>query len=142
MRGVIFIRRGTGKFHSSIRRICQLWCDSIACTISLGLKQPLAALAEQFANLTNDVWVADAHGVFHSLDGGVTWTKLSVTGSIWGSHPTSQWPEVYGATAGDQNIRIKEEDINETKKMQYGGDPVGCLGSMWLWWEQSNCQRH
>ena len=46
-----------------------------------------------------DVWVADAHSVFHSLDGGLTWTKLSVTGSIWGSHPTSQWPDVYGATA-------------------------------------------
>jgi xyloglucan-specific exo-beta-1,4-glucanase len=46
-----------------------------------------------------DVWVADGHSVFHSLDGGMTWTKLSVTGSIWGSHPTDQWPEVYGATA-------------------------------------------
>ncbi len=50
-------------------------------------------------NAEGDVWVADAHSVFHSLDGGATWTKLSVTGSIWGSHPSSEWPEVYGATA-------------------------------------------
>jgi len=33
-----------------------------------------------------------------------------------------------------------EKVINETKKMQYGGDLVGRLGSMWLWWEQSDCQ--
>ncbi|SFV00957.1 sialidase family protein [Pseudoduganella namucuonensis] len=50
-------------------------------------------------NAEGDVWVADAHNVFHSTDGGATWTKLGVTGSIWGSHPTSEWPEVYGATA-------------------------------------------
>ncbi len=50
-------------------------------------------------NAEGDVWLADAHSVFHSLDGGVTWTKLSVTGSIWGSHPTSEWPVVYGATS-------------------------------------------
>jgi xyloglucan-specific exo-beta-1,4-glucanase len=50
-------------------------------------------------NAEGDVWVADAHSVFHSPDGGATWTKLSATGSIWGSHPITQWPEVYGATA-------------------------------------------
>lgn len=50
-------------------------------------------------NAEGDVWVADGHSVFHSLDGGATWTKLNVTGSIWGSHPTTEWPEVYGATA-------------------------------------------
>jgi xyloglucan-specific exo-beta-1,4-glucanase len=46
-----------------------------------------------------DVWVADSHSVFHSPDGGASWTKLDVTGSIWGSHPVTEWPEVYGATA-------------------------------------------
>lgn len=46
-----------------------------------------------------DVWLADAHSIFHSTDGGVTWKKLEVTGSIWGSRPTTEWPEVYGATA-------------------------------------------
>ena len=50
-------------------------------------------------NAEGDVWLADAHSVFHSTDGGVTWKKLGVTGSIWGSHPTTEWPEVYGATA-------------------------------------------
>ncbi len=50
-------------------------------------------------NAEGDVWLADGHSIFHSLNGGVTWTKLNVTGSIWGSHPVTEWPEVYGATA-------------------------------------------
>jgi len=33
-------------------------------------------------NAEGDVWLADGHSVFHSLDGGATWTKLNVTGSI------------------------------------------------------------
>ncbi|WP_442882051.1 WD40/YVTN/BNR-like repeat-containing protein, partial [Devosia sp.] len=37
-------------------------------------------------NTEGDVWLADGHSVFHSLDGGATWTKLGVTESIWGTH--------------------------------------------------------
>lgn len=44
-----------------------------------------------------DVWVADGHSIYHSLDSGVTWTKLNVTSSIWGSG--TAYPEVYGATS-------------------------------------------
>ncbi|MEO5932397.1 MAG: dockerin, partial [Duganella sp.] len=51
------------------------------------------------ANAEGDVWLADSHSIFHSLDGGATWTKLSVTESIWGDHPTWSWPVVYGATS-------------------------------------------
>jgi len=50
-------------------------------------------------NAEGDVWVTDSHSIFHSLDGGATWTKLSVTASIWGDHPTWSWPVVYGATS-------------------------------------------
>jgi xyloglucan-specific exo-beta-1,4-glucanase len=50
-------------------------------------------------NAEGDVWVVDSHSVFHSLDGGATWTKLNVTASIWGDHPTWSWPVVYGATS-------------------------------------------
>jgi xyloglucan-specific exo-beta-1,4-glucanase len=50
-------------------------------------------------NAEGDVWLADGHSIFHSLNGGVSWTKLNVTASIWGSHPVTEWPEVYGATA-------------------------------------------
>jgi len=50
-------------------------------------------------NAEGDVWLTDSHSIFHSLDGGATWTKLSVTGSIWGDHPTWSWPVVYGATS-------------------------------------------
>ena len=51
------------------------------------------------ANAEGDVWLADSHSIFHSLDGGATWTKLSVTESIWGDNPTWSWPVVYGATS-------------------------------------------
>jgi xyloglucan-specific exo-beta-1,4-glucanase len=50
-------------------------------------------------NAEGDVWVADGHSIFHTLNGGATWTKLNVTASIWGSHPVTEWPEVYGATS-------------------------------------------
>jgi xyloglucan-specific exo-beta-1,4-glucanase len=50
-------------------------------------------------NADGDVWLTDSHSIYHSLDGGATWTKLSVTASIWGDHPTWSWPVVYGATS-------------------------------------------
>lgn len=50
-------------------------------------------------NAEGDVWLTDGHSVYHSLDSGVTWKKLTVTASIWGSRPTSQYPQVYGATS-------------------------------------------
>ncbi|HSX84160.1 MAG TPA: dockerin, partial [Cellvibrio sp.] len=67
----------------------------------------LGARAEFFNNASiavnpyaeGDVWVADGHSIYHSLDSGVTWTKLSATESIWETRPTSQWPDVYGATS-------------------------------------------
>jgi photosystem II stability/assembly factor-like uncharacterized protein len=34
-------------------------------------------------NAEGDVWVADSHSIFHSLDGGATWAKLNVMGSKW-----------------------------------------------------------
>ncbi len=44
-----------------------------------------------------DVWLVDGHSIYHSLDSGVTWTKLNVAASVWGSNTNS--PEVFGATS-------------------------------------------
>jgi hypothetical protein len=50
-------------------------------------------------NAEGEVWVADGHTIYHSTDAGATWKKLSVTASIWGGRPTTQYPDVYGASA-------------------------------------------
>ncbi|MEJ2419481.1 MAG: hypothetical protein P8Y45_21665 [Exilibacterium sp.] len=47
-------------------------------------------------NAEGDIWLVDGHSVFHSLDSGMTWTKLEVTASVYGSNP---WPDIYGATS-------------------------------------------
>jgi hypothetical protein len=47
-------------------------------------------------NAEGDVWLADGNAVYHSLDSGATWTKLTQFASITGSNP---WPDVQGATA-------------------------------------------
>jgi xyloglucan-specific exo-beta-1,4-glucanase len=47
-------------------------------------------------NAEGDVWLADGNTVYHSLDSGVTWTRLSNFASIKGSNA---WPDVQGATA-------------------------------------------
>jgi hypothetical protein len=46
-------------------------------------------------NAEGDLWLADGNAVYHSLDSGATWTKLSQFASITGSNP---WPDVQGAT--------------------------------------------
>jgi xyloglucan-specific exo-beta-1,4-glucanase len=46
-------------------------------------------------NAEGDLWLADGNAVYHSLDSGATWTKLSQFASIMGSNP---WPDVQGAT--------------------------------------------
>jgi hypothetical protein len=47
-------------------------------------------------NVEGDVWLADGNAVYHSVDAGATWTKLSTFASVWGSN---NWPDVQGATA-------------------------------------------
>jgi hypothetical protein len=44
-----------------------------------------------------DVWLADGNNLYHSVNGGVTWTKLTTMASVWGSNPTWQTPELFGA---------------------------------------------
>jgi len=46
-------------------------------------------------NAEGDLWLADGNAVYHSVDSGATWTKLSQFASIMGSNP---WPDVQGAT--------------------------------------------
>jgi len=50
-------------------------------------------------NAEGDVWLIDGHSMFHSLDSGVTWEKLTVTQSIWGDNDTWSYPEIYGASS-------------------------------------------
>jgi hypothetical protein len=47
-------------------------------------------------NAEGDIWLTDGNAVYHSLDSGATWTKLSNFASIWGGN---QWPSVQGASA-------------------------------------------
>jgi hypothetical protein len=47
-------------------------------------------------NVEGDVWLADGNALYHSVDAGATWTKLTTFASIWGSN---NWPDVQGATA-------------------------------------------
>jgi xyloglucan-specific exo-beta-1,4-glucanase len=47
-------------------------------------------------NAEGDVWLVDGHSIFHSLDSGVSWTKLDVTASVYG---INQWPDIYGASS-------------------------------------------
>lgn len=46
-----------------------------------------------------DVWLADGNSLYHSVDSGVTWTKLTTMDSVWGANPTWMYPELYGASA-------------------------------------------
>ena len=46
-------------------------------------------------NVEGDLWLADGNAVYHSVDSGTSWTKLSQFASIMGSNP---WPDVQGAT--------------------------------------------
>ena len=50
-------------------------------------------------NAEGDIWVADGRAVMHSLDGGVTWTRLSTFAPFWGANATWSYPEVWGATS-------------------------------------------
>jgi xyloglucan-specific exo-beta-1,4-glucanase len=49
-------------------------------------------------NVEGDLWLADGNAVYHSVDSGASWTKLSNFASIWGSHETWQWPDAQGAS--------------------------------------------
>jgi xyloglucan-specific exo-beta-1,4-glucanase len=49
-------------------------------------------------NVEGDLWLADGNTVYHSVDSGSTWTRLSHFASLWGSRETWQWPEVQGAS--------------------------------------------
>ena len=46
-------------------------------------------------NAEGDIWLADGNAVYHSLDSGATWTKLTNFASIRGSNP---YPDVQGAS--------------------------------------------
>ncbi|PIM50648.1 dockerin [Roseateles chitinivorans] len=47
-------------------------------------------------NAEGDIWMADGNAVYHSVDSGATWQKLSQFASVQGSNA---WPDVQGATA-------------------------------------------
>jgi xyloglucan-specific exo-beta-1,4-glucanase len=47
-------------------------------------------------NVEGDIWLADGHAVYHSLDSGATWKKLNNFASIFGTNP---WADVPGASA-------------------------------------------
>jgi len=49
-------------------------------------------------NAEGDLWLADGNAVYHSVDSGANWTKLSTFASVWGSRDPGQWPEVQGAS--------------------------------------------
>jgi xyloglucan-specific exo-beta-1,4-glucanase len=49
-------------------------------------------------NVEGDLWLADGNAVYHSVDSGANWTKLSNFASVWGSRDPGQWPEVQGAS--------------------------------------------
>jgi xyloglucan-specific exo-beta-1,4-glucanase len=68
---------------------------------SLGVRPEFFGTASMAVNpnAEGDVWLVDGHSIFHSLDSGVTWTKLDAAASIWDSGSTSQTPQVYGATS-------------------------------------------
>ena len=46
-------------------------------------------------NAEGDLWMADGNAVYHSVDSGATWQKLSQFASVQGSNA---WPDVQGAT--------------------------------------------
>ncbi|MFL6697835.1 MAG: hypothetical protein ACJ8GJ_11750, partial [Vitreoscilla sp.] len=73
-------------------------------TFTLSPSPVVAALAPNYfantsvvvnPNVEGDVWLADGNAVYHSVDSGTSWTKLSQFASIMGSNP---WPDVQGAT--------------------------------------------
>ncbi|KQU75554.1 MULTISPECIES: hypothetical protein [unclassified Rhizobacter] len=45
-----------------------------------------------------DLWLVDGNAAYHSVDSGASWTKLNNFASIWGGRPTSQYPDVQGAS--------------------------------------------
>jgi photosystem II stability/assembly factor-like uncharacterized protein len=45
-----------------------------------------------------DVWLADGNSLYHSVDSGLTWTKLTTMESVWGANPDWKYPELFGAT--------------------------------------------
>ena len=73
-------------------------------TFALSPSPVMAGLAPNyFANTSlvvnpsaeGDLWLADGNAVYHSVDSGTSWTKLSQFASIMGNNP---WPDVQGAT--------------------------------------------
>jgi xyloglucan-specific exo-beta-1,4-glucanase len=47
-------------------------------------------------NVEGDIWLADGNALYHSLDSGATWKKLSNFASIFSTNP---WADVPGASA-------------------------------------------
>ncbi|MGM9486581.1 VPS10 domain-containing protein [Ideonella sp. YS5] len=45
-----------------------------------------------------DVWIADGNSLYHSVDSGVTWTKLTSMQSVWGDNEPWKYPVLFGAT--------------------------------------------
>jgi xyloglucan-specific exo-beta-1,4-glucanase len=46
-----------------------------------------------------DVWLADGNSLYHSVDSGATWAKLTTMDSVWGANPPWMYPELFGASA-------------------------------------------
>ena len=47
-------------------------------------------------NVEGDLWLADGNAVYHSVDSGASWAKLTQFASVFGSN---SWPDLQGATA-------------------------------------------
>jgi xyloglucan-specific exo-beta-1,4-glucanase len=47
-------------------------------------------------NVEGDLWLADGNAVYHSVDSGASWTKLTQFASVFGSNA---WPDLQGASA-------------------------------------------
>jgi hypothetical protein len=86
------------------------------------------------AKTVNGVW-----GVFRSAvaaAAGAASTTISISLAVsdpW--RPIRTTPDALADECIESAFFVcqkREKDINETKKMQYGGDLVGFLGSMWL----------
>nr|WP_297389685.1 sialidase family protein [uncultured Roseateles sp.] len=73
-------------------------------------------------NAEGDLWMADGNAVYHSVDSGATWQKLSQFASVQGSNA---WPDLQGATVVSLG---KAKDGASYSAAVY---VVGTVGGVW-----------
>jgi hypothetical protein len=88
-----------GKVYSSTDggRTFMRSADATVSTLRANSFQTTSLAVNPYAE--GDVWLADGNSLYHSVDSGVTWTKLTTMQSVWGANPTWKTPELFGATA-------------------------------------------